>query len=296
MLNLPIDYNRPGYLSFEGNSISFTINKIDTAALKKLAIQEGVTIFMLLLAVYNVFLAKICRQETIVVGIPIAGRRHIDLEQIIGMFVNVIAIKSNPQKNKSFVQFLAEVKENALNAYENQEYQFEELVSKTRGTREQGRDHIVETHFVFEKIDPEPRHRDNNETNTETNNDTTIESSTNTGTDPHFEITGNQDKGNDVYELQSRISRLDLSLIAAEAEESITVGIQYRTNLFKSKTIEEFCRCMMNIVKSVIKNSNILLGDIDMLSDEEKNRIVSETQDNRVIFSQLKGVEFNEVF
>lgn len=85
---------------------------------------------MVLLASYTLLLSKYSGQEDIVVGSPIAGRPHADLDSIIGMFVNTLAMRNYPAKEKTFSQYLAEVKENALKAYEHQDYPFEALVDQ----------------------------------------------------------------------------------------------------------------------------------------------------------------------
>ncbi|MCP5051620.1 MAG: hypothetical protein GY940_30920, partial [bacterium] len=109
VLNLPTDYARPAIQVFEGSTVGFEIDGKTTGALKKFALQEGSTLYMILLALYNVFLAKITNQDDIVVGTPVVGRRSTDLEHIIGMFVNTLALRGYPYGDKTFKQFLKQV-------------------------------------------------------------------------------------------------------------------------------------------------------------------------------------------
>ncbi|UCH98087.1 MAG: non-ribosomal peptide synthetase, partial [Candidatus Aminicenantes bacterium] len=94
VLDLPTDYPRPATQSFEGNTIAFEIGNKETAALKQLAHQPGVTLFMVLVSLFDILLSKLNghghRDEDILVGTPISGRRHADLDQVIGMFVNTL--------------------------------------------------------------------------------------------------------------------------------------------------------------------------------------------------------------
>ena len=153
VLNLPGDYARPLVQEFEGAAIRFPIGNETTEKLKTLALEEGVTLYMLLLAVYNVLLAKISGQEDIVVGSPLAGRRRADLENVIGMFVNTLPIRNYPQGNITFKDFLKDLKTRTLNAFENQDYPFEELVQQAEVTRDVSRNPLFDVMFTFQNIE-----------------------------------------------------------------------------------------------------------------------------------------------
>ena len=95
-------------------------------------------------------LSKYTGQEDIIVGSPIAGRPHYDLQNIIGMFVNTFAFRNYPASSKTFRQFLNEVKEHALTAYENQDYQFEELIGRLNIRRDISRNPLFDTMLVIQ--------------------------------------------------------------------------------------------------------------------------------------------------
>ena len=114
VLDLPTDYPRPALQDFAGSALSFDISQEETAVLKSLAGEEDVTLFMLLLCAYSVFLAKLSGQEDIVVGSPIAGRRHTDLQNVMGMFVNTLALRNFPVGEKTAAGFLREIKANTI--------------------------------------------------------------------------------------------------------------------------------------------------------------------------------------
>ena len=92
-------------------------------------------------------------QEDIVVGVPTAGRRHAELEPIIGMFVNTLAIRNLPSPQKTFDDFLQEVKKRTLGAFENQEHQFEDLVEQVPVNRDAGRNPLFDVMFVLQNVD-----------------------------------------------------------------------------------------------------------------------------------------------
>ncbi|WP_257676517.1 condensation domain-containing protein, partial [Clostridium felsineum] len=127
VLNMPYDYERPVMESSEGNSISFEINEETTLKLRKITKRTGTTMHMVLLSAFNILLSKYSGQEDIVIGTPISGRPHIDLQNIVGMFVNTLALRNKLEGNKKYIDFLKEVRENSVKAYENQSYQFEAL-------------------------------------------------------------------------------------------------------------------------------------------------------------------------
>ncbi|TGU93929.1 hypothetical protein EN829_060115, partial [Mesorhizobium sp. M00.F.Ca.ET.186.01.1.1] len=116
LLNLPHDYPRPSVQSFDGDTVALGTGHHLLEQLRKLAAETGTTLFMVLLAAYHVLLSKYAGQEEIVVGTPIAGRSHADVERIVGMFVNTLALKNTAAGSLSFRAFLEDVKQNALQA------------------------------------------------------------------------------------------------------------------------------------------------------------------------------------
>ncbi|MCP4213628.1 MAG: hypothetical protein GY765_03180, partial [bacterium] len=121
-LNLPLDYPRPRLQSLEGEQYTFTLTPAQTANLKNKAQENGATLYIMLLAVTSIFLARTGASDDNVVGTPVAGRKHADLEHIIGMFVNTLALRNYPGASRRFDDFLDDVKERAIAAFENTEY------------------------------------------------------------------------------------------------------------------------------------------------------------------------------
>ena len=132
VLDLPLDYKRGQEQSFKGDRVNYQLSKEIKEKVEKLTKKAGTTEYMVLLASIMVLLQKYSRQEDIVIGSPISGRTHKDTEEMMGMFVNTLAMRAKPEGEKSFKSFLEEIKEISLNAYENQEYPFEELVEAVK--------------------------------------------------------------------------------------------------------------------------------------------------------------------
>ncbi|HLP62249.1 MAG TPA: condensation domain-containing protein, partial [Candidatus Deferrimicrobium sp.] len=149
-LNLPIDYPRPSKMTFDGDTITSELNTDRIQKVYRVAQINGSTLFMVLLAVYNILLAKLSGQEEIIIGTVTAGRRHADLQKIIGMFVNTLALRNYPIAQNRFKEFLADLTEKTLAAFENQDYQFEQLVSKVAPRQDAGRSPLFDTVFELE--------------------------------------------------------------------------------------------------------------------------------------------------
>lgn len=150
---LPKDFARPQVRSFEGKRYNFVLNESVVQGVKQLEELTGSTTYMILFAAYTILLAKYSGQEDIVVGTPVAGRVHDDLQHIIGMFVNTLAIRTAPAGEKTFKDYVTETKETMLKAYENQEYPFEELVEKLGVQRDLSRNPLFDTMFVLQNTE-----------------------------------------------------------------------------------------------------------------------------------------------
>ncbi|MCK4260471.1 MAG: amino acid adenylation domain-containing protein [Halanaerobiales bacterium] len=254
VLNMPTDYARPIKQNYEGDSIRFVLNKELTKELKRIAKKTNSTLYMVLLSVVNILLSKYSGQEDIIVGSPIAGRPHADLEKIIGMFVNTLAMRNNPEGIKSYEEFINEVKENVLKAYENQDYQFEELVDKLNLRRNINRNPLFDVMFVLQNM--QLQNFDNGEFRVE-----------------NLELRR--------YDYHNKISKFDLTFYASEvasidADNVIILNLEYSVRLFKRETVERMISYFQNILKEVVANSKIKLSEIKMLSDEKRDKILYE--------------------
>jgi hypothetical protein len=250
VLNLPLDYPRPAVPGFEGDRVKFSLNEEHTKALIHLALNEGTTLHMVLLAIYTILLSKISGQEDIIVGIPIVGRRHTDLEQIIGMFVNTLVMRNYPARHKCFCEFLNEVKKRAMEAFENQDYQFEELISKLGVDWEGHLNPLFDAGFSLQNTDPA------------------------TQTIYQQEMTGLKLSR---YGLESNTTKCDLLMSGTEIDGKVDMMLEYSTQLFKRERIERYIKYFKEIVAAVLNNKDIQLQDIKLsynLYDQKINNPV----------------------
>ena len=259
VLNLPTDYPRPTIQSFAGDRITFNTGRELAVGLKNLAAATGGTLYMVLLAAYNVLLSKYAGQEDIIVGSPSAGRPHADLEGIIGMFVNTLAMRNRPESGKTFKEFLLEVKANALSAYENQDYQFEELLEKLNLKRDISRNPLFDVMFALQNVG-------------------------------HSEA-----KLADVqltpYQFENRIAKFDLTLEATETGEAIGFSLEYCTKLFRKETVQRMAGHFLNILREVTANPDIRLSEIDILSEAEIRQLMVEFNDTRTEYPKAQTLQ-----
>lgn len=265
ILNMPTDYTRPAVQSFEGNIIGFEIREEETKELNEMARLEGATLFMILLALYNLFLSKLSNQQDIIVGTPIAARTHADLEKIIGMFVNSLALWNYPSGEKRFDQFLREVKENTLTAFENQEYPYEELVEKVSVQRDLSRNPLFDVMFVLQNIFDAPSDFSDEEERMES-----------------LKIIP--------YSYENRTAKFDLTLIAVEKGETFYFIFEYCTKLFREDTIRRFITHFKNIITQVLENPGKKISGIEIITGDEKKRLLYDFNDTKAGYPQDKVI------
>ncbi len=247
VLNLPLDFPRPPVQSFDGRTVHFYMDEPGTAGARQLAREQGVTLYMVFLAAFNLFLARIAGQEDIVVGTPVAGRRHADLERVIGMFVNTLALRNRPHGDLTFAGFLETVKNTTLRAFDNQEYPFEDLVERAGVLRDAGRNPLFDVMFTL--------------------------------TPAKTPETGGADApGGDAGESpwEYNISKFDLSFSVTEFRHRLVGGFEYALRLFRPQTIERFIQWFQRLLPAVLEDPGILLRDVDFITPRERQLILEE--------------------
>jgi hypothetical protein len=236
VLDLPTDYPGASQHRLEqGRMLKRELEKTKTMKLYEYVKDADVTVYMMLLSVFNVFLSKYARQEDIVVGVPVAGRKHADLERLIGMFVNMLAMRNFPHEDKTWREFLGEVKENAVNAYENQDYQFEELVKKL-GVSAHNRNPLCNVVFVLGTV----------------------------GLDSEENRMGMTDLKVSPYPFEDNTVKFDLQLEIIEDRDNQLIRMEwnYPCALFKSSTVETMARHFVEILEQVLENPDVKLRDV----------------------------------
>jgi len=260
VLDLPTDYPRPTYQNFDGDRVIVFADYALKEDIMRLSSETGTTLYMLLLAAYNVLLYRLTGQEDIIVGSPIAGRPHADLENIIGVFINTLAMRNRPEGKKTYRELLNEVKDNSLKAYENQQYQFEELIENIGVKRDMGRNPLFDTMFALQNV--------LNEDETEKEDE------------PGFTS----------YDMNYNISKFDISLNVSEKEDSILFIFEYCVKLFEKETIKRFANLYLNILSQICKNPDSLLDELDIITEDEYKIILNDFNNTTSYYEKEKTI------
>ncbi|MCP4157930.1 MAG: amino acid adenylation domain-containing protein, partial [bacterium] len=257
-LELPYDYTRPARQSFAGSRIFTEIEAKRAAALKEMALKEDVTLFMVLIALYYVLLSRLANREDVVVGVPAAGRSHTDLDPVIGMFINTLPMRSYPEHVKTFESFLEEVGQQTLLAFENQAFPFEEQIEQLELERNLSRNPLFDVMFTLNNFEV-----------------------------PRVEISGLSLSS---YEMESKVSKFDLTLRTTEIEEKIRLEYEYCTALFNEETVRRFDIIFQRILDTVLETPGISLQQVDIVPEEEKRRILFEFNDTATDYSSHRTI------
>lgn len=243
-INLPTDYSRPKVMTYEGETINFSLSEVVSNDIKGIVKEEKTTLFAVLISIFNILLAKLSNTDDIVIGTPIAGRRTVDLAKTMGMFVNTLALRNFPKSNLTFLDFLNQVKHNVLQAFDNQDYQFEELINELNIVKDTGRHPLFDVMFVLTNV--EEKELKIGELIVEP----MISNHTN--------------------------SKFDLTLECQNSGKELSFSLQYYKSVFKRETIERIIGYFKSIIQSICFDRNIRISEIDYIADSEKFKLISE--------------------
>lgn len=237
VLELPCDEPRPAVFSFKGSKISFELSKETTARLRAVAARNNCTLHTVMFTLYVIMLSKYSGQEEIICGIAVAGRRHPDLINVAGMFVNNLAIRSHIPGNETFNELLQKQKDHIRDALINQDYPFEELVKALNNKRNVSRNPVFDTMFVYQNMPVA---------------DLKLE-----------ELSFNR------VNVDAGISKFDLSMEVFEECDSLICYIEYCTDLFRTQTIWKFAAHFETLIDRVLAAPDTRLQDISIIPHDE---------------------------
>lgn len=263
VLNLPLDWERPQIKTFSGGRIYFSIKSIVAEQLEQLAQLNGATMYMVLLSAWYVLLARYSGQEDIVIGTPVAGRINEKVSNIIGMFVNMLAMRNNPDADKKFIDFFREVKTNTIEAFKYQNYQFDNLIEHLTVNRQLNRNVLFDVCFDYQNIDI---------------HDLNIEG---------HKVTS--------FQYDPRTVAYDLVLTCQQGKsKEIECFIDYSSDLFELDSIERMVSNYVTVLESIINDAETKIGEINILSLLEKELL--DKQFKRSVLDINSGMLIHEIF
>ena len=257
-LDLPTDRRRPAVPTFHGARQSVVLSKSLTEALKGLSRQEGVTLFMTLLAAFKVLLSRYTGQEDIVVGTPIAGRNRAEIEGLIGFFVNTLVLRTNLSGNPTFKELLSRVREVALGAYDHQDVPFEKLVEELQPQRDLSRTPLFQVFFNMLNLESHKPEL--------------------------YELTAEPL----LFDIGS--VKFDLSLTMVEGTEGFTASLQYNSDLFDDTTIDRMICHFQTMLQGIVANPGQWLSDLPILTNTERLQLLVEWNETKRDFPKDKCI------
>jgi amino acid adenylation domain-containing protein len=238
LIELPTDHPRPAVQTYTGGRFGFAIEPELAAELKELAGRHDATLFMTYLAAFQGLLHRISAQETVLVGTPIAGRSRIELEPLLGLFVNTLVMRADFDSDPSFSELLAQVKERALGAYCNQDLPYERLVEGLAPSREPSHNPVFQVMFAFQNAGA---------------GRLTLEG-----------LSTSQ------LEADNGTSKFDLTLDVFDmGSDGLQAEFEYSSDLFEPATVARMAGQFRRLLAGVVSDPSCTISQLDLLSPEE---------------------------
>lgn len=237
-LALPLDFPRPSVQRFDGSHHHVWIEGDQVRALEQLGSSAGCSFFMTLLAAFQVFLMKYCGQEDVVVGCPVSGRVHTDLENLVGLFINTLAYRGQWTEGQSFGSYLGYVRKSVLESLEHQDYPFDHLVDVLKVERDPGRSPLFDVMMGLE--------------------------------DGQDEVTKLGALELNAVQMDPRVSKVDLTFHFRRSEEGLSLDIEYAKALFVPERIARMGQLWIGMVTALVRNPDVPLERLDWIPDEER--------------------------
>ncbi len=256
VLDFPTDFVRPSEQNFKGAETSKDLDRELSGRIRDVAKEAGATEYMVLLSAAMILLSKYSRQEDIVIGSPVSGRTHKDTEGMLGMFVNTLAMRGKPEGGKRYAEFLQEIKESCLKAYENQEYPFEELVEAVGVRRDTSRNPLFDVMLILQNNEQVQLKLDGAE----------IES-------------GERDVS---------ASKFDMTFEIWDVAGEYRVNLEYCTALYRPESMEMVLDHYEEVLRQVCENTGIYLSEIHTATAKEKNLILGQFNDRKAYYPKDK--------
>ena len=236
ILNLHTDKPRSAKQNFDGARIAFNISREAAEKLRHFAQQHNATLFMTVLAVFNVLLFKYTGQEDIIVGTPVSGRTRRELNDVVGVFVNTLPLRNYPRSEMSFSQFIEELSGNTVSALAHADYPLERIVTDLKLPRDISRNPLFDTMMVFGEGQYELKM-----------GETSLKH----------------------YPVDPKIAKLDLTLEAYEYDGGLQCMFEYNTRLFKKSAIKRMSTHMSRLSELLVDAPDIRICDVEMLTPKE---------------------------
>ncbi len=257
--SLPLDKPRPATQSFAGDVLNVELDETLTAQLSALCEAQGVTLYMLLQTAFATLIHRFSGEDDIVIGSPIAGRSHQQVEDLIGFFVNSLVIRTDLRDAPRFTDLLAQAKQDILNAYAHQYVPFEMLVEAINPVRSRSHTPLFQIMFVLQN-----------------QKEGALELPDLTLTPIEPEVTS---------------TKFDLTLSIAEQANGLSATFEYCTALFEPETIIRLAHGYEWLLRSIVAAPDIRIDRLSLMSDTESQQLLTQWQDMILAKPEFKRIE-----
>ncbi|HYW71139.1 MAG TPA: amino acid adenylation domain-containing protein [Pyrinomonadaceae bacterium] len=258
ILEIPTDRLRPAQLSYRGANLPFTFSASLTRQLKQLSLDQGATLFMTLLAGFQSLLYRYTGQEDVVVGTPIANRQRVEMENLIGFFVNTLTMRVDLSGTPTFKELLRRVRDVAIGAYAHQDIPFETLVRELQPDRDLSRNPLFQVLFALQNAPS-----------------ATLEL-------PDLTLT--------LEEFESGSTRFDLECLIWEQQEHLRGVLVYSEDLFDHDTVERLLKNFEVLLMGIVEAPDTPINTLPLLTGEQQRQVLTEWNDTTTILSHQECV------
>lgn len=261
-LELPTDHPRPNvqaYKAFRGARHTIRLSKQLTKDLRLLCQKENVTLFMALLAAYQVLLHRYTGESDLVVGTPMAGRQMPATEELIGLFINTLALRTDVSGNLSFRELLERVKQVALEAYAHQDLPFERLVKELQPERTLAHNPLFQVMFVLQSEEILP-----------------------------LQLSGLLAEH---FRIDHVMANFDLTLDIVERDEQLVCLFESNADLFESATIARMLEHFRILLEGAVANPGQAISELPLLCETERRQLLIEWNDTRTEYPARKCIQ-----
>ncbi|MCC5624541.1 condensation domain-containing protein, partial [Nostoc sp. CHAB 5715] len=272
VLNLPTDRPRPPVQTYHGASHFFKLSEELTQELKKLAQASGATLYMILLAAFQVLLYRYTGQEDILVGSPTAGRSQSEFTGIVGYFVNPVVLRGTLAGNPTFKAFLSQVRQTVLGAIAHEDYPFASLVERLQLKRDPSHSPLFQVLFVLQKPP-----------STELADVLVTPSETEVRVDwGGLEL--------EYFPMATEEGQFDLTLEMLEGKESLFSVLKYNPDLFDAATITRMFGHFETLLAEIVSNPQASVKDLPLLTQAERHQLLVEWNNTQLEYSHVQCV------
>ena len=250
-LELPTDRPRPAIRSGQGATWRFAVPAGVSAQLQDIAQRERGTMFMLMMAAFQLLLSRYCGREDVAVGVPVAGRERPEVEDLVGFFVNTVVMRADLAGDPTFLELLRRVRKTALDAYDNQELPFERLIEDLAPDRALSHHALFQVFFVL---------RDKTD-------------------DEGWDLSGLVIER---FHVPERTAKFDLTLLVVRTATGLDCQLEYSVDLFDQATIERMAGHFTTLLSGIAANAERRVSTLELLPGHERHQLMVEWNDTRL--------------